>query len=287
MRPDSLEEIIDQLKSISNPADVEGMARFGISAEKTFGIRIPVLRKMAKNIIKEAKAGESDRHLLALELWDSGYHEARILASMIDDCRQVDERQMDKWVADFDSWDVCDQCCMNLFVYTELAVKKAIEWSTSVSLKKFNGYPRLGEPDQNVRCKADERRGECAYEKVRNRAAEEDNAADDVFGCAPEFVKRAGFAMMACMAWKLKTAPDELFDPFFPIIKQESTDNRNFVKKAVNWALRQIGKRNKTLNKKAIETAREIQSLDNKTANWIATDTIRELTSEEVQSRLA
>lgn len=220
------EEVIIKLKALSNPHNVEGMARFGINPQKLFGISIPPLRKLAKEIGKN--------HGLALEVWDSGYHEARILASMIDEVDKVTEEQMEKWAADFDSWDVCDQTCMNLFVYTDFAVKKAIGWS---------------------------RREE-------------------------EFVKRAAFAMMACYAWKIKKAPDKLFDPFFPIIIRESTDNRNFVKKAINWALRQIGKRNKNLNKKAIETAKEIQKIDNKAAKWIANDALRELNSSAVKKRL-
>ncbi len=219
-------QVLGQLESMSDPKNVEGMARFGINPQKLFGISIPPLRKLAKEIGKN--------HQLALELWDSGYHEARILASMIDEVDKVTEGQMEKWVADFDSWDVCDQTCMNLFVYTDFVSKKAIEWSSR-----------------------DE-----------------------------EFVKRAGFALMACLAWKIKDAPDDLYDPFYEIMIRESTDNRNFVKKAVNWALRQIGKRNLTLNKKAIETARQIQKIDNKAAKWIANDALKELTSDPVRNRL-
>ncbi|TET53972.1 MAG: DNA alkylation repair protein [Actinobacteria bacterium] len=231
-----LNEVLAKLKSLSNPKNVEGMARFGINPDKTFGIQIPVLRQMAKEIEKDpdfAKA-PTDKHSLALELWDSGYHEARILATMIDDYKQVDEGQMDTWVANFDSWDVCDQCIMNLFEDADMAWDKAVEWS----------------------------------------------AKDE------EFVKRAGFVVMARLAVSDKKAEDEKFNKFFPIIKQEAHDERNFVKKAVNWALRQIGKRNINLNKRAIRVGEEIEKQDSKAAKWIAKDALRELQSEPVQRRL-
>ena len=173
-------------------------------------------------------------HNLAQELWASGIHEARILACMIDDPEMVNEEQIERWVKDFDSWDVCDQCCSNLFDKTEFAYQKAVEWSK------------------------------------RNE----------------EFVKRAGFVLMACLAVHDKKAKDKEFLRFLPIIKRESADNRNFVKKAVNWALRQIGKRNLNLNREAIEAAAEIQKMDSRSAKWIASDAIRELTSEAVQERL-
>lgn len=220
------QEIIKKLKSFSNPKNVAGMARFGINPENTLGVSIPILRKLAKEIGKD--------HKLAQQLWKSGIHEVRILAGMIDDFSLVTEKQMEEWVADFDSWDVCDQVCMNLFDKTPFAYEKALEWSKN--------------------------------EK--------------------EFIKRAGFALMSCLAWHDKSAPDSKFQPFFIAIKKGATDERNFVKKAVNWALRQIGKRNQTLNKAAIKTAREILSFDTKVSRWIASDALRELTSETVQKRL-
>lgn len=215
-----------ELKSHANPKNVEGMARFGISPKNTLGISVPVLRKMAK------KAGID--HDLALKLWATGVHEARILACLVDDPKAVTEGQMENWVNEFDSWDVCDQCCGSLFDKTEYAHRKAIEWA--------------------------------------NRQE--------------EFVKRAGFAMMAVLACHDKEAKDESFLRFLPIIVKGATDERNFVKKAVNWALRQIGKRNRALNIKAIQTSRKIQLIDSKSARWIASDALRELTSAAVQKRL-
>lgn len=220
------EEIIKELESLSSPEDVEGMARFGINPKKVYGVRIPELRRIAK------KAGKD--HVLAKELWNFAYHETRILATMIDDPAEVSEEQMERWAMDFDTWDICDQCCMNLFDKTSFAYKKVFEWS-----------------------KREE-----------------------------EFVKRAAFTMMAVLAVHDKKATNEKFEKFFPVIIRESNDNRNFVKKAVNWALRGIGKRNITLNKMAIEAAMEIKKLDFKSAKWISSNALRELESEKVQNRL-
>lgn len=153
---------------------------------------------------------------------------------MIDDPRAVTEEQMERWAKDFGYWEICDQCCMNLFEKTKFAYQKAVEWSSSDK----------------------------------------------------EFVKRAGFVLMARLAVSDKKVDDKEFVKFLPIIKRESTDNRNHVRKAVNWALRQIGKRSLNLNKIAIKTAKEIQKIDSRSAKWIASDALRELTSEAIQERL-
>ncbi len=221
--------IIKRLKSLANPKNVEGMARFGISANNTLGISLPVLRGIAKEIGKD--------HALALKLWASGIHEARLLAAFVDDPALVAEGQMEKWAGDFDSWDVCDQACTDLFDQSPLAWKKASEWSSRKE----------------------------------------------------EFVKRGAFALMAGLAVHDKKSPDSAFEAFFPIIARESADERNFVKKAVNWALRNIGKRSEKLRAKAVARAREIRenNPDSKAAKWIASDAIRELESEAVKKRLA
>lgn len=222
-----LEEIVEELKSQSKPDDIEGMTRFGINPEKTYGIRIPVLRKMAKNIKKN--------HNLAQQLWDLGFRETMILGAMIADPSLVTETQMEQWVSSpyFSYWEVVDQACMNLFYLTDYAYTKAVEWT------------------------------------MREK----------------EFVKRAAFSLMAVLAWKDKEAKDEEFVKFFPFIEKESLDERNDVKKAVNWALRQIGKRNLPLNKKAIKLAKKMHNLDSKSAKWIARDAIKELESDKIQSR--
>ncbi len=226
------DDILKKLKSLSNPKAIEGMARYGITPESTYGVSIPNLRKVAKEI---GGACDSTRsHVLAQQLWESNIRETKILASMVDDPKTVTEEQMERWIKDFDYWEICDQCCMNLFEKTKFAYQKCIEWSFREE----------------------------------------------------EFVKRTGFVLMARLAVSDKTADGKKFESFFPIIKREATDDRNYVKKAVNWALRQIGKRNLTLNRKAIETAKEIQKIDSRSAKWIASDAIRELTSEAVQKRL-
>ncbi|MFH1226317.1 MAG: DNA alkylation repair protein [Planctomycetota bacterium] len=219
-------EVIRQIKSRANPANVAGMARYGIRAKKIYGVSMPVIRRMAKQIGRD--------HTLAGRLWLSGIHDARILAGLIDDPALVTSKQMDKWVKDFYSWDVCDQVCSNLFDKTGFAYHKAVQWT---------------------------KRKE-------------------------EFVRRAGFVLMATLSVHDKKAPDSRFLKFLPLIKKHSTDERNFVRKAVNWALRQIGKRNLKLNQAAIRAGKEIQKKDSRSAKWIAADALRELTGKAVQKRL-
>lgn len=219
-------EIMALLRAQGRPEAVAGMTRFGLPAHNALGVSMPALRRLARAIGKN--------HALAAELWASGVHEARILASLVDDPQCVSAAQLDHWVRDFDAWDVCDQCCLNLFDRTPWAYAKALEWS----------------------------------------AREE------------EFVKRAGFALMAVLAVHDKKAGDEAFLPFLACIQREADDGRNFVKKAVNWALRQIGKRNRTLHAAAIATAETIVRGDARSARWIARDALRELTGPTVISRL-
>ena len=222
----SPEEILSRLHALANPDNVAGMGRYGINTQDTLGISIYTLRPLAKEIGQD--------HDLALALWDSGIHEARILASYVDEPARVTDAQLERWVADFDSWDVCDQVC-DLFGKTPFAYQKAFEWSQRQE----------------------------------------------------EFVKRAGFVLMAELAAHDKNASDEKLAQFLPVIARESTDERNFVKKAVNWALRNIGKRNPHLNELAIETAGQIrQTFGSKSARWIAADALRELKGEKVQARL-
>ncbi|MGZ7067281.1 MAG: DNA alkylation repair protein [Methanobacterium sp.] len=219
------QNIIKELESLANPEDVEGRVKFGINSNKAYGVRMPELRRIGRETGKN--------HELAQELWEHGYTETRILASMIEDPRLVSEEQMENWALEFNSWDICDQCCMNLFRKTPFAYKKIHEWS-----------------------KWDE-----------------------------EFVKRAAFTLIATLAVHDKNAEDSSFEDLFPIIIRESYDERNFVKKAVNWALRQIGKRNLNLNKEAIKIAEKINELDFKSAKWIAKDALRELKSEKIQKK--
>jgi 3-methyladenine DNA glycosylase AlkD len=184
------------------------------------------MRKLAKELGRD--------HRLALDLWRTGIAEAKIVAGMVGDPAKLTEEEMEEWVKGIDSWDVCDQVCMNLFEKSTLAWKKIVDWSQREE----------------------------------------------------EFVKRTAFSLIACLAWHDKKASDEKFAGLLPLVIREATDERNFVKKAVNWALRNIGKRNRNLHRAALETAKEIKQLDSKTARWIAADAIRELESDAVQSRL-
>lgn len=218
-----IKQIIAELKKHSSPKNREGMARFGINPEFALGVRIPVLRNLAKKIGKN--------HQLALALWKTKIHEARILATMIEEPKKVTLKQINHWLKDFNSWDLCDQCCMNLFDKLPNAFQKAKEWVK------------------------------------RER----------------EFERRAGFALMASLAFHDKKAKDEEFLKFFPLIKKYSIDNRNFVKKAISWALRQIGKRNKKIQKKAIKLAKEIQKIDSKSSKWIASSVLSELTKKQIK----
>ncbi|MBI2839674.1 MAG: DNA alkylation repair protein [Acidobacteria bacterium] len=222
----TVEGIILELERRKHPEALEGMARYGIDVTRAYGIAMPCLREIAK------RAGRD--HALAERLWKTGLREARIVAAMVDDPRAVTGKQMERWVKDFDSWDVCDGACLHLLSRAGPAWEKASEWS----------------------------------------------------GRTAEYQKRAGFVLMAQLAVHDKKAADERFLAFLPIIRRESGDARNFVKKAVNWALRQIGKRSLSLNRAAIRTAREIAQIDSQAARWVAADGIRELTGAEVQRRL-
>lgn len=222
-------ERLDQLASY-DPTDLAGMARFGIKVDNAWVISVPKLRRLALELKKEP-----NRHQLALELWDTKVHEARILAGLIDEPEKVTEEQLEKWVAAFDSWDLCDLVCSNLFDRTEWAYQKATAWATR---ENHTNNPKAG----------------------------------------GEFVKRAGFVLMAVLAVHDKKASNEPFLKFLQIIRAEATDGRNMVKKAINWALRSIGKsRNKQLYQAALTTAYTIRDLDSKSVRWIAHDAIREL----------
>jgi 3-methyladenine DNA glycosylase AlkD len=196
------------------------MARYGIRTDTAFGVPMPVIRAMGKRVDKS--------HALARDLWNSGIHEARHLATLVDELDRVTPRQMDRWARDFNSWDVCDQACHNLFRYTPYAWEKAAEWARA----------------------------------------------------KPEFVRRAGFSLMAGLAVKDKAAIDARFEALIPLIAEAAADDRNMVKKAVNWALRQIGKRNPRLRRTAIAAAREIHKQGTRPARWIASDALRELLKE-------
>ena len=222
----TLQTILKDLKARRNPDAIAGMARFGIHTSNTYGVSAGELRELAKTVGRD--------HALANELWVTGLRDARILAAFIDDPAEVDAAQMRHWVADFDSWDVCDGCCIHLFRKTKDAHAVAGEWT------------------------ADER----------------------------EFVRRAGFAMIATLAVHDKKALDAVFLTYLEAVRTAAGDDRNFVKKAVNWALRQIGKRNLRLHTHALLTAEDLALAESRSARWIARDALRELRSEKTIARI-
>ena len=220
------DQVLADVKALGNADFQAGLSRFGINSGTALGIRLPVLRQYARS--------HRNNHQLALDLWETRVHEARLMAVFIADAKQVTADLMEQWVVTFDSWDICDQACGALFVKTPFAWDKAREWA----------------------------------------------------GRKPEFEKRAGFSLMAYLAVHDKKAAGESFLSFFPLLEAGAEDDRNFVKKAVNWALRQIGKRNLVLHQAVMALARDIQGQGSKSARWIAADAIRELQSQQVLARL-
>jgi 3-methyladenine DNA glycosylase AlkD len=217
------DQVLAELRALGSETNRLGMARYGIAVENAYGVPVRELRQMARRL------GRS--HTLALDLWATNVHEARILASIVDVAKEVTEAQMDAWAADFDSWDLCDQCCSNLFRKTPVAVQKAREWA----------------------------------------------ARDETF------VKRAAFALMAYMGGHEKKTPDDAIAEFLTLIERESHDDRNFVKKAVNWALREIGKRRDgRWHPEALALAERLSTSTSRPARWIGADAAKELRSPEV-----
>jgi 3-methyladenine DNA glycosylase AlkD len=219
-------EVLQTLEETGDRSRLQSMAGYGIDTSRAVGLSVSELRRIARGLGRD--------HELAAALWASGVHEAQILASLVDEPARVSEAQMDAWVADVDSWDVCDGVCGNLFDRTPFALDKAVEWSTR----------------------------------------------------EPELEKRAAFALMACAAVHRRDLPGAAFGSLLPVIREQASDDRNYVKKAVSWALRQIGKHSAELNARAIRTAEQIERTDARSARWIARDALRELRSDAVQTRL-
>jgi len=203
-----------------------GLRRVGIPTDSAIGVPLWQLRRIAKQIPTD--------HALAQELWETGLHEAMLLAPMVDDPALVTPEQAEAWAADLNSWGLCDQLCANLLDRTPFA-----------AARRGSGSAR-----------------------------------------EPEFVKRAGFALMAALAVHDKAMDEERLIEFLEDIEREAGDDRHYVKKAVNWALRQIGKRSPSLNTAAVAAARRIGAQDARSARWIASDALRELTGDAVQGRL-
>lgn len=226
LSPDAA-QIITRLEALASPEDAAGMARFGIRGARVLGVPVKTLRAIAR------ETGRS--HSLAEALWASGMHEARILASIVAEPKRVTLAQMEQWVANLDSWDLCDQCCTNLWVRTPLGRDQALVWSER----------------------------------------------------AEEFVKRAGFVLIAQVATKDKRVPAVLLQRYLDRVEREASDERNFVRKAVNWALREIGQQSAELNAAAIVVAQRLRASDSRAARWVGSDALRELTSPKIAQRVA
>ncbi|PCK07861.1 MAG: hypothetical protein COA42_11995 [Alteromonadaceae bacterium] len=219
----NLHQVISKLENLKNPEKIKlKETKFGINAKNSLGIYHKDLKAVAKEI------GQDNQ--LALELYDTGIYEAKILCSKIYDPECISEKQMDEWATDFENWEICDSFCMGFFAKSKHALPKAFEWS------------------------------------------EADN----------EFVKRAGFVIMAAYGFADKKSGNDVFEEFFHPIERESGDNRLYVKKAINWTLRNIGKRNIDLQGKAIEVASRILTNDSKSAKWIAKNALSELQKPDV-----
>ncbi len=216
---------METLRMLGSPETIKfKSAKFGINTDSSFGVFQKDLNLIAKDI------GYDDK--LALELFATKNYDARILSSKIINPKNVTSQQMDLWIKEFNTWEICDSFCMKVFARTTCAIEKALEWTT----------------------------------------------------LEPEFEKRAGFATIAAYCMADKKATNEVFDPFFDVILRESWDNRIYVKKAISWALRNIGKRNLDLKERAIEVALNIAKNNVKAAQWISKDVLNELTKDNLRS---
>jgi 3-methyladenine DNA glycosylase AlkD len=220
------DEVLEWLRKRGTRRTVEGMARYGITAKRAFGVPMGTLLALSKKLGKD--------HVLATALWESGWYEARLLAALVGDPKCVTRRQMNAWAASFENWGDCDTVCFKLFDQTLFAWEKARQWAAS---------PR-------------------------------------------EFVRRGGFVMMACLALHDKAASDKPFLTFLPLIEKGARDERNFVSKGVNWALRAIGRRNRTLNAAATGVARRLALSEGAACRWVGQDALRELASPKVRAKL-
>jgi 3-methyladenine DNA glycosylase AlkD len=219
--------VVTSLKRLGSKRGRDGMARYGLPSERAFGVSVGAIQQLARKIGRN--------HDLALELWGTGWYEARMLAAFVDEPARVTPAQMDRWCRDFDNWGICDTVCFHLFDRTPYAWRKVDQWS----------------------------------------------------GRRDEFVRRAAFALLACLALHDKDADDEFFAQRLPLVERAAIDDRNFVKKGVSWALRLIGRRSRALNADAVALSRRLAASEHASARWIGRDALKELTSPSVTKRFA
>lgn len=221
----SYQEIIERLYELEDQEKVIfKKLKFGIVASNSLGIYHKDLKELAKEMGKNSQ--------LAVQLFDSGIYEARLLCSKLFHPKDLTENLMEKWVKTFENWEICDSFCMGVFAKSDFALTKILEWSDREE----------------------------------------------------EFQKRAAFAIMAAYCMADKTSENDLFLQFFPIVETAATDERLYVKKAVNWALRNIGKRNIDLRKQAIKICHNMLKIDSKSALWIANNALKELQKDGVRT---
>ena len=192
-------------------------ARYGIFAKKAYGVSMANLLKMAKQIGPD--------HDLAVALWETGWYEARMLATLIDDPARVSAAQMERWCREFDSWAICDTACFKLFDRVPHAWKKVKPWCSKKD----------------------------------------------------EFVRRGGFALLACLALHDREAANQPFLEGLKLVERGATDERNFVKKSVSWAIRSIGRRNPALRAAATTLAVRLAQSDQAASRWVGKDALRDL----------
>jgi 3-methyladenine DNA glycosylase AlkD len=221
------DQVLAFLKRKGTRRAIADLPRYGIRANRAFGVPMRELLALSKRLGKD--------HTLAAALWHSGWYEARLLAALIDDPRLVTRRQMNAWAGDFDNWAVCDTVCFHLFDRTPFAWEKVRQWATS-------------------------RR---------------------------EFVKRAAFWLITCLAAHDKAALDAQFLAMVPLIEKGAKDDRDFVKKAVSSSLRTIGKRTPALRAVSLAAANRLAGSQEPAARWVGKDALRELAGRKVRSRKA
>ncbi|MHB0951891.1 MAG: DNA alkylation repair protein [Allorhizobium sp.] len=221
----TVDDIVAYLKSLRNDDNIAGMARYGIDTSTALGITTPQMKSLVRQVKRD--------HQRAKALWHTGLRDARMLAIMTADPKQLTQDEARSWASDFNSWEIVD---------------------TAADLLTDTPYWRALIPE----FAADER----------------------------EYVRRTAFAMIAGASVHLKEEPDETLIAFLPLIEQHSSDPRNFVRKAVNWALRNIGKRNRTCHGPALALAERLAASDDKTARWIGKDAVRELSGQPILRRL-
>jgi 3-methyladenine DNA glycosylase AlkD len=223
---DQVTDTVAWLKRNGSQRNRDGMARYAIPSARAFGVSVSAVQRYAKPLGKN--------HDLAMALWDTGWHEARMMAAFLGDPDALTPVEMDRWCRDFDNWAVCDHACFHLFDKSPHAWKKVTTWS-------------------------------------RQRG---------------EFQKRAAYALLASLALHDKKAPDAKFLPTLKLIERDATDNRNFVKKGISWALRLIGRRSHALNRESVALSRRLAESEDATARWLGRSALRELTSAAVLKKV-